>query len=89
MARGHQKAVSQQKAAQKNKDQAKQKGHSASAQAAAAQKALVFSCAVCRVCSFSKKKQKTELLTIFNFLFYLCVTVPNARSENLQAAFRK
>lgn len=47
MARGQQKIQSQQKAAKKQQDLKRQAGHD---QKAAAQKALVFTCSVCRVC---------------------------------------
>lgn len=50
MARGHQKIQSQAKAQEKMAKLKKQSGHSANAQKAAAQKALVISCAVCKVC---------------------------------------
>lgn len=49
MARGHQKAQSQAKTLEKNAKAKKQQGHSALDQKKAAQKALVFSCAVCKV----------------------------------------
>lgn len=49
MARGHQKAQSQAKALEKNAKMQKQKGHSASEQKKAAQKALVISCTICKV----------------------------------------
>ncbi|XP_055624636.1 zinc finger protein 706-like [Toxorhynchites rutilus septentrionalis] len=48
MARGHQKIQSQQKAQEKAAKQKKQQGHGLSDQMKAAQKALVFSCAVCK-----------------------------------------
>lgn len=49
MARGHQKIQSQAKAQEKATKMKKQSGHSASDQKKAAQKALVISCAVCKV----------------------------------------
>jgi hypothetical protein len=49
MARGQQKLQSQAKAAEKTAKQKKQQGHTASDQKKAAQKALVFVCAVCKV----------------------------------------
>lgn len=49
MARGHQKIQSQAKAQEKQAKMKKQAGHSANDQKKAAQKALVISCAVCRV----------------------------------------
>nr|XP_029719756.1 zinc finger protein 706-like isoform X1 [Aedes albopictus] len=48
MARGHQKIQSQQKAQEKAAKMKKQQGHGLSDQMKAAQKALVFSCAVCK-----------------------------------------
>lgn len=50
MARGQQKLQSQAKAAEKAAKAKKQQGHSATDQKKAAQKALVFVCAVCKVC---------------------------------------
>lgn len=49
MARGHQKLQSQAKTQEKSAKMKKQQGHSSSEQKKAAQKALVFSCAVCKV----------------------------------------
>lgn len=49
MARGHQKIQSQAKAQEKAAKLKKQAGHSATDQKKAAQKALVISCAVCKV----------------------------------------
>lgn len=49
MARGHQKLQSQAKAQEKAAKMKKQSGHSANDQKKAAQKALVISCAVCKV----------------------------------------
>lgn len=49
MARGHQKIQSQAKAQEKAAKMKKQAGHSANDQKKAAQKALVISCAVCKV----------------------------------------
>ncbi|BES91605.1 Zinc finger protein [Nesidiocoris tenuis] len=48
MARGHQKLQSQAKAAERAAKAKKQQGHSANDQKKAAQKALVFACAVCK-----------------------------------------
>ncbi|KAL1493374.1 hypothetical protein ABEB36_011440 [Hypothenemus hampei] len=48
MARGHEKAQSQQKAAEKAAKLKKQQGHSANDQKKAAQKALVHICTVCK-----------------------------------------
>ncbi|XP_025830672.1 zinc finger protein 706-like [Agrilus planipennis] len=48
MARGQQKLQSQAKAQEKLAKQKKQQGHSANDQKKAAQKALVFVCAVCK-----------------------------------------
>ncbi|KAF4523504.1 hypothetical protein B566_EDAN004575 [Ephemera danica] len=48
MARGQQKLQSQAKAAEKAAKQKKQQGHNALDQKKAAQKALVFACAVCK-----------------------------------------
>ncbi len=50
MARGHQKFQSQQKNAQKQEKLKKAQG--GPDQKAAAQKALVFTCTVCKVCKF-------------------------------------
>lgn len=52
MARGQQKVQSQAKAAEKQAKMKKQQGHSASDQKKAAQAALSFSCAVCKVSLF-------------------------------------
>lgn len=49
MARGHQKLQSQAKAQEKAAKMKKQSGHSAGDQKKAAQKALVISCAICKV----------------------------------------
>lgn len=49
MARGHQKLQSQAKAQEKQAKLKKQQGHNANEQKKAAQKALVHSCAVCKV----------------------------------------
>lgn len=49
MARGHQKIQSQAKNADKQAKLKKQQGHNANDQRKAAQKALVFACAVCKV----------------------------------------
>lgn len=49
MARGHQKLQSQAKTQEKTAKAKKQQGHSATEQKKAAQKALVFACAVCKV----------------------------------------
>lgn len=49
MARGHQKIQSQAKAQEKQAKMKKQQGHNANEQKKAAQKALVFVCAVCKV----------------------------------------
>lgn len=49
MARGQQKIQSQAKAAERAAKQKKQQGHNANSQKKAAQKALVFACAVCKV----------------------------------------
>jgi len=49
MARGHQKIQSQAKASEKQAKLKKQQGHSANDQKKAAQKALVYVCAVCKV----------------------------------------
>lgn len=49
MARGHQKIQSQAKAQEKQAKMKKQQGHSATDQKKAAQKALVYICAVCKV----------------------------------------
>ena len=49
MARGQQKIQSQQKAAEKNAKAKKQLGHNSAEQKKAALKALVYSCAVCKV----------------------------------------
>jgi len=48
MARGQQKLQSQAKAAERAAKQKKQQGHNANSQKKAAQKALVFACAVCK-----------------------------------------
>uniref|UniRef100_A0A224Y4Z8 Small EDRK-rich factor-like N-terminal domain-containing protein n=2 Tax=Panstrongylus TaxID=65342 RepID=A0A224Y4Z8_9HEMI len=48
MARGQQKIQSQAKAAERAAKQKKQQGHNANSQKKAAQKALVFACAVCK-----------------------------------------
>lgn len=73
MARGHQKIQSQAKAQEKAAKAKKQSGHSANDQKKAAQKALVISCAVCKV---SEKERKIKHIkyfhqisfTIFNLL---------------------
>lgn len=49
MARGQQKLQSQAKAAERAAKNKKQQGHSANDQKKAAQKALVYVCAVCKV----------------------------------------
>lgn len=61
MARGHQKIQSQQKNAKKQADIKKAKGHD---QKAAAKAALVYTCAVCRVCS----QAKTERYRIYELI---------------------
>ncbi|XP_014246790.1 zinc finger protein 706-like isoform X2 [Cimex lectularius] len=48
MARGHQKIQSQAKAAERAAKAKKQQGHNANSQKKAAQKALVFACAICK-----------------------------------------
>lgn len=64
MARGHQKIQSQAKAQEKANKMKKQSGHSANDQKKAAQKALVISCAVCKVIKFSKYKLNEKMFSI-------------------------
>lgn len=83
MARGQQKIQSQQKAAKKAQELKRQQGHD---QKTAAQKALVFTCAVCKVSSDAVLIFTCRILTAIYFnLFYL--TVSDARSQDLQATF--
>lgn len=61
MARGHQKIQSQAKAQEKQAKMKKQQGHSATDQKKAAQKALVYNCAVCKV-SFQIKHCDDDII---------------------------
>lgn len=71
MARGHQKAQSQAKAQERDAANKKKQGHSANEQKKAAQKALVFSCAVCKVSIiiWLFKWIETPAFTYFPFIY--------------------
>lgn len=65
MARGHQKIQSQAKAQEKAAKMKKQSGHSATDQKKAAQKALVISCAVCKVSVITNALKQSLVLCLF------------------------
>lgn len=65
MARGHQKLQSQAKAQEKAAKMKKQSGHSANDQKKAAQKALVISCAVCKVSRTMEFRRDKQYLTSY------------------------
>lgn len=88
MARGHQKAQSQAKTLEKTAKAKKQQGHSATEQKKAAQKALVISCSICKVSIFPFIVIVWEIQPIL-ILFSHGPTVSDARSEDIQTAFRK
>jgi zinc finger protein 706 len=72
MARGQQKIQSQQKKAKKQLEIKKQQGHD---QKAAAQKALLFTCVTCKVCSNYHSIKRLyhfiySLLSFSTFFFY-------------------
>jgi len=63
MARGHQKIQSQAKAQEKAAKIKKQQGHSVQDQKAAAAKALVFACVVCKVTFFCNSY--VDIMSVF------------------------
>lgn len=71
MARGHQKIQSQAKAQEKQAKMKKQQGHNANEQKKAAQKALVFICAVCKVSTlFNIIYNQSIILILICFRFF-------------------
>lgn len=82
MARGHQKIQSQAKAQEKAAKMKKQSGHSANDQKKAAQKALVISCAVCKV-SDAIQMVLFYCIHMVYFVFYCDFAVTDARSKNV------
>lgn len=80
MARGHQKIQSQAKAQEKAAKMKKQAGHSATEQKKAAQKALVISCAVCKVSTISTTLKET---IVFSLSFVQFKSIGRVRINNL------
>lgn len=84
MARGHQKIQSQAKAQEKAAKMKKQAGHSAGDQKKAAQKALVISCAVCKVSTHTIKLNPMEspiAMSCNNILFVLLFSCFSFQSQ--------
>ncbi|XP_024084785.1 zinc finger protein 706-like isoform X1 [Cimex lectularius] len=84
MARGHQKIQSQAKAAERAAKAKKQQGHNANSQKKAAQKALVFACAICK--KTAKDKEVDQFLTMTTLKPSspgLNMTSPDARSKDV------
>lgn len=84
MARGHQKLQSQAKAQEKAGKIKKQQGHSAADQKKAAQKALVISCAICKVSKIhqnaSTKLKPMCFQRFFSFLFFAQSQMPDPKT---------